>query len=60
MNSDNPKIIRSCGRKVKNFDEKIWGIGINIHDAKKGLPWKGTNLLGKNLMKVRDRLKHII
>jgi len=40
--------------------DKIWGIGLSmsnpdIYDIKK---WKGKNLLGKALMKVRDHLKH--
>ena len=33
--------------------DNIWGIGISIKDAINGKPWKGQNLLGKCLMKVR-------
>jgi ribA/ribD-fused uncharacterized protein len=25
--------------------DNIWGIGINIKDASKGIPWRGQNLL---------------
>lgn len=34
----------------------IWGIGISIGNAIKGLPWRGENLLGETLMKVRQEL----
>lgn len=34
--------------------DRIWGIGISVADAKKGIKWKGLNLLGKCLMKVRE------
>lgn len=99
----NPYKIKALGRRVKNFDQKIWdeykedivfkgnllkfsqnqelckellatenkeiveasptdiiwGIGLaetdpDIYDKSK---WKGTNLLGKAIMKVRDVLK---
>lgn len=41
--------------------DKIWGIGMsfsdpNVLDSKK---WKGSNLLGKALMKVRENLANI-
>lgn len=36
--------------------DKIWGIGINETDAKKGKPWKGENWLGECLMRVRDSI----
>lgn len=34
--------------------DKIWGIGIGVEDAKKGMPWNGTNWLGGVLTNVRD------
>lgn len=34
--------------------DTIWGIGLSVTDAKKGLPWRGQNLLGKVIMNVRD------
>lgn len=36
--------------------DRIWGIGRSVADAKKGLPWRGENLLGKALMDVRWEL----
>jgi len=36
--------------------DRIWGIGLSVKDAKKGKYWRGENLLGKILMKVRDKL----
>ena len=36
--------------------DKIWGIGISVKDAQAGKKWKGQNLLGKALMKVRKKL----
>lgn len=33
----------------------IWGIGISFKHATQGKPWKGMNLLGKVLMKVRKK-----
>lgn len=36
--------------------DKIWGIGISVKDATAGKKWKGQNLLGKALMKVRKKL----
>jgi len=34
----------------------IWGIGITAQKALEGSPWRGLNLLGEVLMKVRDLL----
>lgn len=34
--------------------DKIWGIGISVKDASAGKEWKGNNLLGKVLTKLRD------
>ena len=39
-------------------DDTIWGIGLSIDSAEQGVAWKGTNLLGKALMEVRDTLAH--
>ena len=38
--------------------DKIWGNGLNISDTLNTIPenWKGTNRLGKAIMKVRDIL----
>ena len=36
--------------------DTIWGIGISEKDAKRGMPWRGQNLLGKALMAVREEL----
>jgi ribA/ribD-fused uncharacterized protein len=33
--------------------DHIWGIGLSIKDAKAGLQWRGTNLLGEAWMQVR-------
>lgn len=37
--------------------DKIWGIGISVKDAIAGREWKGQNLLGQYLMKVREIIK---
>ncbi|MFC0402974.1 NADAR family protein [Paraburkholderia rhizosphaerae] len=38
----------------------IWGVGIGVHDSRIGdaRHWRGMNLLGKTLMRVRDALSH--
>tara|TARA_B100001964_G_C13997295_1_gene493344 strand:+ start:259 stop:741 length:483 start_codon:yes stop_codon:yes gene_type:complete len=36
--------------------DRIWGIGLNISDAQSGKDWRGQNLLGKTLMRVRENL----
>jgi len=37
----------------------VWGIGIDIEDSRSGDPkeWKGRNLLGRTLMRVREDLR---
>lgn len=37
----------------------VWGIGMDIEDARSGEPkeWKGRNLLGRTLMRVREDLR---
>lgn len=37
--------------------DKIWGIGLNDFDAKREMPWQGTNWLGEVLTKLREDLK---
>lgn len=100
LNTTDSRIIKNLGRKVNNFDEKVWndvkynimyeavyekfsqnirlkhlltytkntilveaspydrvwGIGINEKNARRSMPWKGDNLLGKALMEVRDNI----
>lgn len=40
-------------------EDKIWGIGLDINDSRilNEKEWCGLNLLGKVLMKVRDKIK---
>ena len=42
------------------MQDKIWGIGISIHDECRFEPdlWEGQNLLGFTLMQVRDELSN--
>ena len=35
-------------------NDRVWGIGVSVENAKKGMKWNGLNLLGKVLMEVRD------
>jgi ribA/ribD-fused uncharacterized protein len=37
--------------------DKIWGVGLNEQDAAAGIPWRGLNLLGETLMKVREMVR---
>ena len=37
--------------------DRVWGIGISLECAYRGVPWRGDNLLGKALMEVRARLR---
>ena len=38
--------------------DKIWGIGLTAHDSKaiNEREWRGTNLLGKCLMRAREQI----
>lgn len=63
--SQNPefaKILKNTGNatlaEASRYD-KCWGIGLCEEDAKKGVAWRGTNLLGKILMEVRYDLNKI-
>lgn len=38
--------------------DRVWGIGMYASQARRGLPYRGKNLLGKVLMAIRDDLKH--
>lgn len=37
--------------------DRIWGIGIDADSARAGEPWRGENVLGKALMKVREEFR---
>jgi len=65
MDDDLFKLLLSTGDKIlvegSPYD-KIWGVGLK-YDSEEILDeenWKGLNLLGKVLMKVRDEIKQII
>ena len=47
-------ILAECAVK-----DNIWGIGLSMRDERNQNPneWRGLNLLGKNLMKVRQELR---
>ena len=36
--------------------DRIWGIGLSAAEAKRGVAWRGRNLLGRTLMRVRTNL----
>lgn len=63
QNDDLRKIILDTGNKLlveASPNDKIWGIGLAIDDSRIHDPknWKGSNLLGKALMKAREYLKN--
>ena len=37
-------------------NDRVWGIGISVEEAKNGKKWNGENLLGKCLMAVRQEM----
>ena len=39
--------------------DRVWGIGIDADSARAGEPWRGENVLGKALMKVREEFRAI-
>ena len=41
---------------AKQLGSHVEGIGLNIKSAQSGKTWRGQNLLGKALMRVRDYL----
>ena len=61
--SQNPrlaKILKATGSRTiaeATPRDNTWGIGISFKNAVHGATWKGKNLLGKVLMKVRKKLK---
>lgn len=61
QNSDLKQYLANSGNKIfveaSPYDQ-IWGIGLNKNDpaAKNPKTWKGLNLLGKAITKVRDKL----
>lgn len=53
------RLLKATGDKILAEaapSDKIWGIGMGAAQAKKGEPWKGRNLLGVSLMKVRAHI----
>lgn len=62
QNPDLQKILLGTGEQMlaeaSPYDQ-VWGIGMFASDAKAQHPsqWRGQNLLGKALMKLRDHLK---
>lgn len=60
LKSVNPAQCKKLGRKVKGFNDKIWGIGKDVdaffENDCKGIN-KNNNKLGNALMKVREQLK---
>lgn len=56
-----PKRMKALGRKVKNFEEAVWGIhmGQEEEDILNPLKWRGENLLGFALMEVRDEIRRV-
>jgi hypothetical protein len=62
QNEDLRRKLLSTGSKIfvecSPYD-KIWGNGLNITDTLHTHPdfWKGTNRLGKAIMKVRETLR---
>ncbi len=50
------KILAECAVR-----DMIWGIGLSMKDEKRFdmKEWKGQNLPGFSIMKVRDRLKNV-
>jgi len=38
-------------------NDRVWGIGLAVEEAKRGRKWRGENLLGKALMEVRSGLR---
>tara|TARA_A100001015_G_C14804576_1_gene638357 strand:- start:341 stop:757 length:417 start_codon:yes stop_codon:yes gene_type:complete len=58
-NVDMMNILLSTGKNIlaeASATDRIWGIGLSESDPRAYNPdqWKGTNLLGKILMRVRD------
>lgn len=49
------EIIAECAVK-----DRIWGIGLSMKDENRHCidRWRGQNLLGKILMRVREEIKH--
>ena len=59
QNDDILQKLLSTGNSIlaeASLRDRIWGIGLNITDAQSGKNWRGQNLLGKTLMRVREYL----
>ena len=60
--SDNPslgQILKSTGGNTiaeAAPRDRIWGIGLGADSARRGVPWRGQNILGNSLMRVRSML----
>ena len=60
--SSNPslgQILKSTGTKTiaeAAPRDRIWGIGLGADSARGGVPWRGKNILGNSLMRVRSML----
>ena len=53
------EVLRSTGDLIlveAAENNRIWGTGLNIHDAQLGQPLRGLNLLGECLMAAREEL----
>lgn len=62
QNDDMKRVLLSTDDKIlaeATTKDKIWSCGLNVNDPNVQDPtkWKGKNLLGKALMKVREMLK---
>lgn len=52
------QLLATAGRVLAEASpsDRTWGIGISFDEAKRDVAWRGTNLLGKALMEVRDHM----